>query len=76
MSRQAVYEVAQPFHKNGREILYETGTRFPLSFVLPDGIVVREVVVDVPDVPAAAPEPKADPAPPARTAPAGKTGRA
>lgn len=53
MSRQVVLEVTQPFHKTGTEVLYQPGEQFPLGTDLPDGVMVREVVAEVPD-----PEPK------------------
>lgn len=51
MARQVVLEVTQPFHKSGTEVLYQPGTQFPLGTELPQGISVREVVAEVPDVP-------------------------
>jgi hypothetical protein len=51
MSKQVVLEVTSPFHKNGREVLYQPGQQFPLDADLPDGVSVREVIADVPDKP-------------------------
>jgi hypothetical protein len=60
MSRpEIMLEVTQPFHKSGTEVLYQPGERFPLGAELPEGVSVRQVIVDVPD----APEPKAAAAP-------------
>lgn len=59
MTKQVMLEVTQPFHKNGREVQFQPGEQFPLGTDLPDGVTVREVVADVPDKPAAAPEAKA-----------------
>jgi hypothetical protein len=58
MARKIMLEVTQPFHANGREVLYQPGYLFPPDADLPQGICVREVVADVPDAPA----PKAAPA--------------
>jgi hypothetical protein len=52
MPRKYMLEVTQPFHRNGREVLYQPGYLFPPDADLPDGITVREVVADVPDDPA------------------------
>jgi hypothetical protein len=60
MGKQVMLEVTQPFHKNGREVLYQPGERFPLDADLPDGVAVREVIADVPDGPK--PPPAAKPA--------------
>jgi hypothetical protein len=49
MAKQVVLEVTQPFHRSGTEVLYQPGTQFPLGTELPQGISVREVIVDVPD---------------------------
>jgi hypothetical protein len=62
MPRKFMLEVTQPFHKNGREVLYQPGYLFPPDAELPQGITVREVVADVPDEKPAA----------AKTAPAAK----
>jgi hypothetical protein len=52
MSRpEIMLEVTQPFHKNGTEVLYQPGERFPLGAELPEGVAVRQVIVDVPDAP-------------------------
>jgi hypothetical protein len=49
MAKQIMLEVTQPFHKSGTEVAYQPGERFPLGADLPDGVSVREVIVDVPD---------------------------
>lgn len=54
MGKQVVLEVTHPFHANGREVLYQPGHQLPLDADLPDGLVVREVIADVPDAPAKA----------------------
>lgn len=69
MSRQVVYEVTQPFHKNGREVLYQPGDQLPLDADLPEGLSVREVVAEVPG-----PDPEPDPDPDPKVAV--KAGRA
>jgi hypothetical protein len=51
MSAKIMLEVTQPFHKSGTEVLYQPGERFPLDAELPEGVSVRQVIVDVPDVP-------------------------
>ena len=57
MGKQVVLEVTHPFHANGREVLYQPGHQLPLDADLPDGLVVREVIADVPDAPAKADAP-------------------
>jgi hypothetical protein len=54
VSRQVVLEVTSPYHANGREVLYQPGTQFPLDADLPPDVRVVEVVAEVPDPPAKA----------------------
>ncbi len=69
MSRQVVYEVTQPYHASGTEVLYAPGQQFPLDADLPPDIRVREVIAEVPDAPVK------EPAKPAgKPAAAGKAG--
>jgi len=49
MPKVIMLEVTQPYHKNGREVLYQPGHQFPLGADLPPDIAVREVIADVPD---------------------------
>jgi hypothetical protein len=49
VSRQVVLEVTSPYHANGREVLYQPGTQFPLDADLPPDVRVAEVVAEVPD---------------------------
>ena len=51
MARKIMLEVTQPYHKNGREVLYQPGHLLEPGADLPEGIRVREVVADVPDEP-------------------------
>jgi hypothetical protein len=51
VSRQVVLEVTSPYHANGREVLYQPGTQFPLDADLPPDVRVAEVVAEVPDPP-------------------------
>jgi hypothetical protein len=61
MSRQVVNEVTHPYHPDGKNLVHAPGDQFPLDADLPDGLVVREVIAEVPDKPkpaAKAPEGK------------------
>jgi hypothetical protein len=51
MSLQVVLEVTQPYHANGREVLYSPGEQFPLGTDLPPDVRVLPVVAEVPDPP-------------------------
>ncbi len=51
MPLQVVLEVTQPYHANGREVLYSPGQQFPLGADLPPDVRVREVIAEVPDEP-------------------------
>jgi hypothetical protein len=66
MSRQIVYEVTQPYHPDGKNLVYAPGVQLPLDADLPEGLAVKEVIADVPDAPVKPPAVK----------PAGKAGRA
>lgn len=61
MSKQVVYEVTQPYHPDGKNLVYAPGVQFPLDAELPEGLAVREVIAEVPDKPATKgkPEPAA-----------------
>ena len=68
MTRKIMLEVTQPYHKNGREVLYQPGHLLEPGTDLPEGIRVREVIADVPDEPAKQDAPAAPAKAPAKTA--------
>ena len=57
MAKQIVWEVTQPYHPDGKNLVYAPGVQFPLDADLPEGLAVKEVIADVPDrsAPAAIP---------------------
>ena len=65
MSEQIVYEVTQPYHPDGKTVIHAPGDLLPLDADLPEGLLVRKVIADIPDRPA----PKAA----AAKAPAGRS---
>ena len=67
MARKIMLEVTQPV-VDGNELVVAAGTLFEEGATLPEGVTVREVVVDADDQPAA--EAKAAPEKPAAKAPA------
>ena len=52
MARKIMLEVTQPV-VDGNELVVAAGTLFEPGAALPDGVTVREVVVDADDQPAA-----------------------
>jgi len=61
MARKIMLEATQPV-VNGNEVVVHAGELFEPGAPLPEGVTVREVVVDVPGEPEDAPAPKASPA--------------
>jgi len=49
MAKQVVYEVTQPYHPDGKNLVHAPGDQFPLDADLPTDLMVREVIADVPD---------------------------
>lgn len=58
MGKKIMLEVTQPV-VSGNEVVVAAGTLFEPGSALPDGVLVREVIADVDDKPAAEEKPAA-----------------
>jgi hypothetical protein len=61
MARKIMLEVTQPV-VDGNEVVHAAGDLFEPGASLPEGVLVREVIVDAPDKPEPAPKPAKPPA--------------
>lgn len=52
MAEQIVWEVTQPYHPDGKNLVHAPGDQFPLDADLPEGLSVRKVIAEVADKPA------------------------